>query len=66
MFVLESVGDGGSANMVVNTSFSSSFSEYEADFFLIKAKNLIGLKTFQSHLVSECIRQPSPETSLNP
>ena len=38
MFVLESVGDGGSANMVVNTSFSSSFSEYEADVFLIMAK----------------------------
>ena len=38
MFVLESVVEGGSANMVVNTSFSSSFSEYEADVFLIMAK----------------------------
>ena len=38
MFVLESVGDGGSDNMVGNTSFSSSFSEYEADVFLIMAK----------------------------
>ena len=35
MFVLESVC---AANMVVNTSFSSSFSEYEADVFLLMAK----------------------------
>ena len=38
MIVLENVGDGSSDNMVVNTSFSSSFSEYEADVFLIMAK----------------------------